>query len=72
VDGELTGGDLMLADGLLDESPGQFGAFLVRHHPAGDVPAEDVEDDVEVEVGPFGRTEQLGDVPTPKLVGGGG
>ena len=51
---------------------GQFGAFARRHHPADDVTAEDVEDDVEVKVGPLGRAAQLGDVPTPKLIGGGG
>ena len=51
---------------------GQFGAFARRHHPADDVAAEDVEDDVEIEVGPLGRAAQLGDVPTPKLIGRGG
>ena len=44
----------------------------VRDHPAGDVAAEDIEDDVQIEVGPLDRTPQLGDVPAPKLVGRGG
>jgi hypothetical protein len=48
MDGELAGGNLVLADGLLDELLGQFGAFPGRDHPAGDVAAEDVEDDVEI------------------------
>src|SRR5262245_18808331 len=39
------------------------------HHPADGVPAEYVEHDVQVEVGPLCGTEQLGDVPTPQLVG---
>ena len=51
---------------------GQCGAFARRHHPADHVAAEDVEDDVEVEVGPLGGTAQFGDVPAPQLVGRGG
>ena len=38
--------------------------------PADDSAAEDVDDDVEVEVRPFGRPHQLGDIPGPDLVGG--
>ena len=38
------------------------------NHPADDVAAEDVEDDVEVEVGPFRWAAELGDIPTPDLV----
>ena len=62
----------VFADGFLDELLGQFGGFPMGDHPAGDVAAEDVEDDVEIEVGPLGRPQQLGDVPAPKLVGCGG
>ena len=43
-----------------------------RDHPADDVAAEDVEDHVEIEVGPLGRTEEFGDVPAPDLIGAGG
>ena len=42
-----------------------------RDHPADDVAAEDVEDDVEVEVGPLHRAQQFRDVPRPDLVRGG-
>ena len=49
-------------------SLGQLRGFTRRHHPADYVPAEDVQDDIEIEVGPLGRPLQLGDVPTPKLV----
>ena len=72
VDGELAGGMLCFSQVSSMSLLGQFGAFARRHHPADDVAAEDVEDDVEVEVGPLGRAAQLGDVPTPKLVGRGG
>src|ERR1035437_2931973 len=41
----------------------------MRDHPAGDVAAEDIQDDVEIEVGPLGGSEQLGDVPAPELIG---
>ena len=37
-------------------------------HPADHVAAEDVEDHVQVEVGPLRRAAQLGDVPRPHLV----
>jgi hypothetical protein len=44
----------------------------VGDHPADDVAAEDVEDDVQVQVGLLRRAEQLRDVPAPHLVRRGG
>src|SRR6201994_4924819 len=38
--------------------------------PADDAAADDVEDDVQVEIRPFGWSHQLGDIPRPDLVGG--
>src|SRR5215216_2013085 len=38
------------------------------HHPAHDIAAKDIQDDVEVEVGPFFRPFELGDIPRPDLV----
>src|SRR5207245_9394689 len=38
----------------------------------GDVAAEHIEDHVEIEVRPLRRAQQLGDVPTPELIGRGG
>jgi hypothetical protein len=72
VDVELTGGNLVLANGLLNELLGQFRALPMHDHPADGIATEDVEDDIEIEIGPFGRTQQFGNVPAPKLVGGGG
>src|SRR5450631_1452052 len=72
VDGEVAGGNRVLADGLLEELRGQFGTFPSRHHPAGDVAAENIQDDIQIVVRPLDRTAQLGDVPAPKLVGAGG
>src|SRR3954454_13036928 len=37
--------------------------------PADDPAAEDVENDVEIEVGPFRRSGQLCDIPGPDLIG---
>ena len=51
-----------------DELLGQGGGLAGGDHPADRVPAVDVEDHVEVVVGPFRRAVQLGDVPGPDLV----
>jgi len=53
VDVELTGGNLVLANGLLNELFGQFRTLPMRDHPADGIAAEDVEDDIEIEVGPL-------------------
>src|SRR5438046_1681035 len=69
VQGELTRIDALLGAGLGDQALGQRGGLGVCDKPADDVAAEDVEDDVEVEVVPLGGPEKLGDVPGPDLVG---
>src|SRR5208282_6544648 len=63
---ELAGPDVLFRAALLDQPLGQLCTLAMRNHPAGDVAAEDIEDHVEVEVGPFGRPQQLGDVPAPE------
>ena len=55
-----------------DELLGEVLAFPLGQQPAGDIAAVDVEDDVERVGGAFDGTPQLGDVPGPDLVGGGG
>jgi hypothetical protein len=57
---ELTRLDALFLAALLDQSLGQLRAFAISDHPAGDVTAEDIEDDVQVEVRPFCGTQQLG------------
>jgi hypothetical protein len=42
----------------------------MRDHPSDDVPAENIEDDIKVKVGPLDRSLELGDIPGPHLVGG--
>src|ERR1019366_9368373 len=69
---ELTRLDALFVAALLDQSLGQLRAFAMSDHPAGNVAAEDIEDHVEVEVGPLGGPQQLGDVPPRELLGRGG
>src|ERR1700738_5303849 len=59
----------MFGGGVIQQRREQFGAFSVGDTPTDDAAAENVDDDVEVEVGPFGGPHQLGDVPGPDLVG---
>src|SRR5437879_7188979 len=66
---ELIRLDELFLAAVLDQSLGQLRAFAISDHPAGNVAAEDVEDHVQVEVRPFRRSEQLGDVPAPELIG---
>ena len=58
----------MFGDRVIEQWPEQRGAFSIGDTPADHAAAEDVEDDVEVEVAPFGWSHQLGDVPGPHLV----
>ncbi len=71
VDGELAVGDALLGDGVGQQRLGERGALGVGQHPARHVARVDVEDHVQVEVGPLDRAEQLGDVPRVDLVGPG-
>jgi len=72
VYGQLARRNLLLAAALLDQAFGQCLTFTVGDHPACDVAAEDIDDDVQIEVGPLGRPLELGDVPGPNLVGSSG
>ena len=65
---EHLGQDVLFVAGLFDETTGQRRVLPVGDHPADRVAAEDVEHDVEVEVRPLRRPQQLGDVPAPGLV----
>ena len=63
------GGDVLLFQGVGDELLGEFCGFSMSEQPTDDVAAVDVEDHVEMEAGPFGRTLQFGDIPGPHFVG---
>ena len=61
-----------LRAGRGDQLLGQDGGLAGGDHPADGIPAEDVEDHVQVVVGPLRRAVQLGDVPRVHLVRPGG
>ena len=63
VQGQDPGLDAMLQAALLDQPAGQGRVLPVRHHPAHDVAAVDVHDDVEVVIAPLLRPEQPRDYP---------
>lgn len=69
---EGSGINFLLAAGFIDQPFGQCSRFSVRNHPPDDVSAEDVQDDVEIEVAPFYGAEKLGNVPGPDPIGAGG
>src|SRR5664279_496562 len=64
-------GDAWFLARCRDQPLGQLGGFAGSHHPTHHVTAEDVEDDVDVEVSPLGRPQQLRYIPTPDLIGPG-
>jgi len=72
VEGQLIANDPLPHHHLKDQPLGKVFAFAVSQHQADDVAAEEVEDHVEVEAGPPGRPQELGDIRGPHLVGRGG
>src|SRR5277367_6930929 len=54
---------------VIDQGFCYIAAFTLGKRPSNDVTAEDVHDHVQLEVHPFLWAEQLGDVPTPNLIG---
>lgn len=72
VKGELSEGDVLFEGGVADQTFGQLSALPQGHHPAGDIAAEDIEDDIEIEIGPLGGAMEFGDIPGPELIGSGG
>ena len=71
MDGQHAWLDALFLAGGGDQPLGQFRSFALCHHPAHHVSAEDVQDDVEVKIGPFDRPQQLRYVPRPNLIGPG-
>ncbi len=53
----------LLAAAFGDQALGQRRRLSQGDHPADDVAAEDVQDDVQIVIGPRGRPLELGDVP---------
>src|SRR5271166_4141047 len=68
MQGELAGGDIMLDDGVVEQGFEQRGAFSVGDAPGDDPAAENIDDDIEIEVAPFRGAHQLRYVPGPNLI----
>src|SRR5208337_1028638 len=69
MDQELIRLDHLLGTGLRDQFTGKGGKLPVGHHPPHYIAAVDVEDHVEIKVGPLYRPLELRDVPAPRFVG---
>lgn len=61
--------DLVFDARVLDQPQGEASRFSFGQHPADHIPAEDIDDHVEVKIGPLDRTQELGDIPRPYLIG---
>jgi hypothetical protein len=72
MDGQLVEIDALLADAVSQQPLDQRRRLSRGQHSVDHIAAVDVEDDVEVVVGPLHRTQQLGDVLRPHLIGAGG
>src|ERR1700689_3647388 len=60
----------MLDKGVVKKLLEQDGVFNIGDTPADNAAAEDIEDDIQVEIRPFGRSHQFRNIPRPDLVGG--
>jgi hypothetical protein len=69
MDRQLVGLNLLFGAGLRDEEFGQRARVALSELPPDHVAAENVEHHVQVVIGPLGWAEQVGDVPTPDLIG---
>ena len=65
---QLTWLDVVLWARFLDEARCQGCLLAGGELASNDVTAEDVQDDVQVEVGPLGMATECGDIPAPDLV----
>ena len=68
MQGELAGRDIMLDDGVVEQWIEQRGAFSIGDAPGDDPAAENIDDDIEIEVAPFRGPHQLRYVPGPNLI----
>ena len=68
MQGELAGGDIMLDDGVVEQGFEQRGAFSIGDAPGDDPAAENIDDDIEIEIAPFRGPHQLRYVPGPNLI----
>ena len=72
VNDQLVRIDLLFFDCFLDQLLGQMSPLSMSKHPADGVATVDVDDRVEIVIGPFFWSFELGDIPRPYFVGAGG
>lgn len=58
----------MLGHCVVEQSLEQDSAFSVSDTPADNFVAENIDDDVEIEIGPFRGPLEFGDVPRPDFI----
>ncbi len=68
VNDQLIRRDLLFFDRFADQPLGQIGTLGMGQHPADGAAAVDVDDRVEVVIGPFLGAFELGDVPRPDFI----
>src|ERR1022692_400845 len=66
--GQLAWGHMVFRYGIVEQNFEQHSAFRIHDTPADHAAAVDVKDHIKIEVAPFGRTFQFGDVPGPDLI----
>jgi hypothetical protein len=69
VEGQRARSNVVFGHRVSDQLFGQVGGFTERDHPAHDIAAEDIKDDVQVIATPLAWTLELGDIPAPDFVG---
>jgi len=67
MQGELAGGDIMLDDGVVEQGFEQRSAFSIGDAPGDDPAAENIDDDIEIEIAPF-RGPSTSLCPGPNLI----
>lgn len=72
VDCQLALHNGLLFTGFCDQTSGQCSRLPMGHHPAHHKTTEDIQDHIEIEVNPLGRSLEFGDVPGQDLIGPGG
>src|SRR5664280_524072 len=68
MDAQLTRLNPLLLTRLFNQFFCQCSQLPGSHHPAHDVSAEDIEDDIEVIISPLCRPLEFGNIPGPNLV----
>jgi hypothetical protein len=68
MDREFTGLNVLANTGGSDQFLGESCRLAFGDHPTDRVAAEDIQDIVEIVIGPFGRSQEFRNIPAPQLV----